>query len=56
MTDQKPDSALHDSGPHNEASSQAVRARWLEDHRAAMDAWNAYVDAHGLPLAEYRLF
>ncbi len=30
--------------------------RWLAENREAMDAWNAYVEEHGLPLAEYRQF
>jgi antitoxin CcdA len=32
------------------------RARWLEANREAMQAWNEYVEAHGLPLAAYRQF
>jgi antitoxin CcdA len=39
------------------AEVQAVRARrWLEENRGAMDAWNAYVEAHGLPFEAYRQF
>lgn len=30
--------------------------RWLEDNAAAMDAWNAHVAEHGLPLDRYRQF
>ena len=30
--------------------------RWLEENKAALDASNAYVEAHGLPLARHRLF
>ena len=30
--------------------------RWLEKNRAAMAAWNDYVEQHGLPLAEFRQF
>jgi antitoxin CcdA len=34
-----------------------IRARrWLEENRAAMDAWNDYAQQHGLPLAEFRQF
>lgn len=29
---------------------------WLDENRAAMDAWNAHVAEHGLPLAAYRQF
>lgn len=32
------------------------RERWLEENRAAMDAWNEHVAEHGLPLAAYRQF
>ena len=32
------------------------RARWLEENRAALDAYNAYIEANGLPLEKYRLF
>jgi antitoxin CcdA len=30
--------------------------RWKEEHRQAMESWNRYVEQHGLPLEEYRLF
>ena len=30
--------------------------QWLAENRAAMDAWNDYVDRQGLPLAEFRQF
>jgi len=30
--------------------------RWLEANSSAIDAWNAHVEEHGLPLAEYRQF
>ena len=33
--------------------SAARRAAWLRDNRAAMDEWNAHVDANGLPLAAH---
>lgn len=32
------------------------KQRWLEENRPAMDAWNEYVEAHGLPLSEYRQY
>ena len=39
------------------AEVAATRARrWLEENRAAMDAWNDHVERHGLPLAEFRQF
>ena len=36
--------------------ARARREACLAENRAAMDAWNAHVDEHGLPLAEYRRF
>jgi len=34
-----------------------VRAqRWLEENQAAIESSNAYVEKHGLPLADYRQF
>jgi antitoxin CcdA len=40
--------------------AEAVRAekgrRWLEENRAALESSNAWVEKHGLPLAEYRMF
>lgn len=30
--------------------------RWLEENQAAIEASNAWVAEHGLPLEEYRLF
>jgi antitoxin CcdA len=49
---------------------RAADARWIEENRPAMDAWNdwleenrpaveasnRWVEEHGLPLAKYRLF
>lgn len=29
---------------------------WQEENRAAIAASNAYLETHGLPLAEYRMF
>ncbi len=34
-----------------EETAAAKERRWLEDNAAALDAANAYVEAHGLPLA-----
>ncbi|HET9148809.1 MAG TPA: type II toxin-antitoxin system CcdA family antitoxin [Acetobacteraceae bacterium] len=36
--------------------AQTRAQRWLRENRAAMDAWNDYVERHGLPLAEFRQF
>lgn len=30
--------------------------RWQEENAAAFDAWNAYVERNGVPLAKYRKF
>lgn len=30
--------------------------QWLAENREALDGWNAYVEEHGLPLADYRRF
>ena len=32
------------------------KRRWQEENRAAMEASNAWVEKHGLPLARYRQF
>jgi antitoxin CcdA len=32
------------------------RERWLKENQGAIAAWNAHVDEHGLPLANYRQF
>lgn len=38
------------------AVAEAKAQRWLAENRPAIDAWNAYVEQHGLPLAEFRQF
>ncbi len=38
------------------AVAERQRARWLEENKEAMDAWNEHVAEHGLPLAAYRQF
>ena len=30
--------------------------RWQEENRGAIEYWNAYVEEHGLPLAEFLQF
>ncbi|MGD0108685.1 MAG: type II toxin-antitoxin system CcdA family antitoxin [Rhodopila sp.] len=30
--------------------------RWHEDNAAGFEAWNAYVERHGVPLARFRKF
>lgn len=39
-----------------EAVKRARAERWLAENRSAIEASNAYVEAHGLPLKSYRLF
>ena len=36
--------------------SRAKSARWLQENKSAIKAWNDYVEEHGIPLAEYRQF
>ena len=36
--------------------AEARAAAWLKENRAALDAWNDYVEEHGIPLAEFRQF
>lgn len=42
------------------AIQDAIRAekarRWQEENRAAMEAQNAWIEQHGLPLTKYRMF
>ncbi|MET3827029.1 MULTISPECIES: type II toxin-antitoxin system CcdA family antitoxin [Sphingomonas] len=40
----------------SDAVSAERKRRWQEDNRAALEASNAYVAEHGLPLAKYRPF
>ena len=36
---------------------RAARAQaWQRENAAAIDAYNAYIDTHGVPLAEFRKF
>jgi antitoxin CcdA len=39
-----------------QAVSEARAAAWLKENAEAIQAWNAYVDEHGLPLDHYRMF
>lgn len=39
-----------------DATKAEREAKWLEENRAAIEASNAWVEKHGLPLAKYRLF
>jgi antitoxin CcdA len=36
--------------------AEARKARWLEENREAIDAYNERIEREGLPLAEFRTF
>jgi antitoxin CcdA len=38
------------------AVSEARASAWLKENRPAIEAWNDYVQEHGIPLAEFRQF
>lgn len=38
------------------ADTEAADGRYAAEHRDKMDAWSAYFEQHGLPLADHRLF
>lgn len=38
------------------AVSRRQQELWLAENRSALDSSNAYVETHGLPLAQYRNF
>jgi len=35
---------------------KAREKKWLEENLPALEAWNAWVEEHGIPYAEYRQF
>ena len=39
-----------------EAVKKARAEQWLEENKAALDSYNDWVEANGLPLEKYRLF
>jgi antitoxin CcdA len=39
-----------------EAVKLARAERWLEENKAVLDSYNAWVEANGLALEKYRLF
>lgn len=39
-----------------EEVARSRRDAWLAENRGALEASNAYVEKHGLPLARHRLF
>ena len=38
------------------ALKEERKRRWQEDNRTAAEAWNVWIEEHGLPLARYRQF
>lgn len=38
------------------AVSETKAQKWRQENQAAINAWNAYVEEHDVPLAEYRQF
>ena len=39
-----------------EATKREMERRWKDEHRAAMEASNDWLEKHGLPYAELRVF
>ncbi len=39
-----------------EVVEETRTAKWLRENQHAIEAWNEYIEKHGLPLAEYRQF
>ncbi|MEI9852987.1 MAG: type II toxin-antitoxin system CcdA family antitoxin [Sphingomonas sp.] len=39
-----------------DASKKQREHAWQEENREAIEAWNAWVEEHGIPLAEFRQF
>jgi antitoxin CcdA len=44
------------AGRSEDQVRRAVREAWIEENREAIEASNAWVEKHGLPLARYRQF
>jgi antitoxin CcdA len=38
------------------ALSEAKSAAWLRENASALEAWNEYVEEHGISLSEFRQF
>ena len=51
---------LNLSATAERAIAEAVREekvrRWKEENREAIEAYNRYIDEHGVPLSEFRQF
>ena len=35
---------------------KSLREAWLEENLESLEAWNVWVEEHGIPLAKYRQF
>ena len=44
------------SAAAEEGVREALRKAWVEENRAAMEAWGEWVEKNGLPLEKYRMF
>ncbi len=44
------------AGRSEDQVRRAVREAWIAENREAIEASNAWVEKHGLPLAKYRQF
>jgi antitoxin CcdA len=44
-----------EDGLENEVRRERTK-RWQEENAAGFEAWNAYVERNGVPLAKYRKF
>jgi hypothetical protein len=42
--------------PHPDKTREPDAAAWLAENREAISSANAWVEAHGLPLRDFRLF
>lgn len=38
------------------ASKKVLEERWRKENRAAMEAWDGWIEQNGLPLEKYRMF
>jgi antitoxin CcdA len=39
-----------------QAIEEKKAEQWLIENRESLEGWNAYIEKHGLPLAQYRQF
>ncbi|MBV9758073.1 MAG: type II toxin-antitoxin system CcdA family antitoxin [Alphaproteobacteria bacterium] len=50
------DAADRTAPPVMPAKAGIQACLWIQENRAAIDAWNAYIEQHGVPLSEFRQF